>query len=99
MAEPNIEGGGRKTLSDHFPIFIEEEVKDWGPSPFRFFNQWMQHHSFKEFVSEKWNTFNIQGWGGYVVKKKLKLLKVELKKWREEVFGCLDMKIEGKKWR
>lgn len=35
--------------------------------------------------------------GGFVVKEKLKLLKVELKKWKEEIFGCLDSSIEHKK--
>lgn len=29
---------GRRTLSDHRPIFVEAEIKDWGPRPFRFFN-------------------------------------------------------------
>lgn len=30
--------GGRRTLSDHCPIFIEANKKDWGPKPFHFFN-------------------------------------------------------------
>lgn len=89
--------GGKRSLSDHVPIFIEEVVKDWGPKPFRFFNQWIQHPTFSEFVAEKWNWFNVQGWGGFRVKEKLKLLKCELKNWRVEVFGCLDAKIEEKK--
>lgn len=71
---------GRRSLSDHIPIFIEESRKDWGPKPFKFFNQWMQHSDFKDFVREKWNSFNIQGWGGFVMKEKLKLLKAELRR-------------------
>lgn len=53
--------GGKRSLSDHVPIFIDEVVKDWGPKPFRFFNQWIQHPTFCEFVAEKWNSFDIQG--------------------------------------
>lgn len=55
--------GGSQSLLDHTPIFIESCKKDWGPKPFRFFNQWMQHQDFKGFVKEKWKAANIQGWG------------------------------------
>lgn len=30
--------GGRRTLSDHRPIFVEATLKEWGPTPFCFFN-------------------------------------------------------------
>lgn len=46
---------------------------------------------------EKWNSFDVQGWSGFVIKEKVKLLKSELKHWKDEVFGCLDKKIEDKK--
>lgn len=45
--------GSRRTLSDHCPIYIQAEVKNCGPKPFRFFNFWMQHSSFKPFVASK----------------------------------------------
>lgn len=89
--------GGRRTLSDHCPIYIEAQDKDWGPKPFRFFNHWMQHNLFKSFVETKWNSFSIHGWGGYIVKEKLKFLKGEFRVWKEEVFGNLDTSIEKKK--
>lgn len=57
----------------------------------------MQHNLLKPFVEAKWKSFGVQGWGGYIVKEKLKLLKNELKAWREDVFGNLDSSIEKKK--
>lgn len=79
--------GGRRTLSDHCPIFVESPTKDWGPIPFRFYNHWMQHPTFKSFVTEKWRSFNVQGWGAYVLKEKLKMLKNEIKAWKTVTFG------------
>lgn len=89
--------GGRRTLSDHCSIFVEAEAKDWGPKPFRFFNYWISHPSFKPLVNSKWSSFSIRGWGSYILKEKLKLLKGVLKEWRVETFGELDKSIEDKK--
>jgi len=30
---------------------------------------------YQQFVRSKWEFFNVDGWGGYVVKEKLKLIK------------------------
>lgn len=87
----------RRTLSDHNPIFIEAVVQDWGPKPFHFFNYWIKHPLYNSFVEEKWRSFNIQGWGGYRLKEKLKKLKSELKIWKDEFIGNLDNSIEAKK--
>jgi hypothetical protein len=32
-------------------------------------------------VQEKWHSFQIEGWGGFVIKEKLKLIKSTLKEW------------------
>ncbi|KAL8533869.1 hypothetical protein ACS0TY_010050 [Phlomoides rotata] len=73
--------GGKRSLSDHVPIYIEGCKKDWGPRPFKFFNQWIQHPTYKGVIDRVWSTSNIQGWAGFVIKEKLKELKLELKKW------------------
>jgi len=36
---------------------------------------------YKLFVTDKWKSFQISGWGGYVLKEKFKLLKTALKEW------------------
>ncbi|KAL8503366.1 hypothetical protein ACS0TY_022197 [Phlomoides rotata] len=41
-------------------------------------------------INSKWNSYDINGWGGYVLKEKLKKLKGDLKQWNNEVFGTLE---------
>ncbi|KAL8463817.1 hypothetical protein ACS0TY_033675 [Phlomoides rotata] len=89
--------GGRRSLSDHVPIYIEGCKKDLGPKLFKFFNQWIQHPSYKDLIERVWSTSNIKGWGGYVMKEKLKELKTELKTWSREIFKGMDKRIEDKK--
>jgi len=40
-----------------------------------------RHTGYRQFVKEKWNSLNVDGWGGFVLKEKLKLLKSALKEW------------------
>lgn len=75
---------------------LDHLQKDWGPRPFRFFNRWLLHPEFKEFFIQKCGSYNIEGWGGFVLKEKLKLLKADLKVWNREVFGNLETSIAQK---
>ncbi|KAL8464844.1 hypothetical protein ACS0TY_034363 [Phlomoides rotata] len=51
---PNVSlKGGRRSLSDHIPIFIEGAEKNWGPRPFKFFNQWIHHQEYRPKIEEK----------------------------------------------
>ncbi|KAL8492954.1 hypothetical protein ACS0TY_024238 [Phlomoides rotata] len=38
-----------------------------------------------------------EGWGGFIVKEKLKFLKSDLKEWNSLIFGNLDSAVEGHK--
>ena len=42
----------------------------------------------------KWDNFDVQGSGIYVLKEKLKKLKTELKIWNKEVFGDVNLASE-----
>ncbi|KAL8545034.1 hypothetical protein ACS0TY_005295 [Phlomoides rotata] len=88
--------GGKRSLSDHVPIYIEGSKKDWGPRPFKFFNQWIQHPSYKGLVEKVWSSSLKQGWAGFVIKEKLKELKMELKEWSTTTFKGMDRRIEEK---
>ncbi|KAL8461347.1 hypothetical protein ACS0TY_032722 [Phlomoides rotata] len=70
---------------------------DWGLKPFRFFNHWMKHPSLKLLVESKLKAWNIHGWGGYMLKEKLKRMKAEIKTWKEQNFGKIDLSIEKRK--
>ncbi|KAL8477268.1 hypothetical protein ACS0TY_029528 [Phlomoides rotata] len=75
--------GMRRPVSDHCPIFTDFGKKNWGPKPFRFFNSWLSHEGLGSFVAEKWISYNITGWAGFVLKEKLKMLKEDLKVWNQ----------------
>ncbi|KAL8500765.1 hypothetical protein ACS0TY_020375 [Phlomoides rotata] len=73
--------GGRRTLSNHRPIYIEERKKDWGPKPFKLFNWWLKKKSV------------VEGWCAYRLKEKLKALKFDIKQWSKCHIGNLEAKI------
>ncbi|XP_028102778.1 uncharacterized protein LOC114302018 [Camellia sinensis] len=68
--------------------------RDWGPKPFRFINAWTIYPSFPSLLERVWQEARINGRAGYALFQKLKLLKVELKKWNAEVFGNLSAKLK-----
>ncbi|KAL8473783.1 hypothetical protein ACS0TY_030582 [Phlomoides rotata] len=59
-----------KSIFDHCPNLLEPSKKDWGPKPFKFFNCWITNPEFNRFIKEKRKSYDIQGWGAYVLKEK-----------------------------
>ncbi|KAL7181748.1 hypothetical protein ACSBR1_040615 [Camellia fascicularis] len=73
-------------VSDHCPLLLMEDLRNWGPRPFKFINAWALHSNFPTVVEKCWVGSSVQGWAGYKLLRKLSLLKLELKKWNVEVF-------------
>lgn len=90
--------GLSRILSDHCPVILKVDARDWGPKPFRFLNAWTLHPNFKQMVKECWESSIIQGWAGFRVARKLKGLKRALKSWNKEVFGGMFRKV-FRKWK
>ncbi|MCI04221.1 transposon TX1 putative protein, partial [Trifolium medium] len=86
--------GLKRDVSDHCPLIVKYDGHDWGPKPFRFNNFWLNNKSFPKVVEDAWNSFNVSGRKGYVLKEKLKLLKGTSRLWNREVYGNVDHKIE-----
>lgn len=86
-----------RTFSDHCPIFINSVAKDWRPKPFKFFNCWVDHPNFEEFIRSKWQQYKVDGWAGFQLKEKMKLLKKDLQIWNTSVFGNKEIQIEEQK--
>ncbi|XP_057432355.1 uncharacterized protein LOC130725120 [Lotus japonicus] len=82
----------QRDVSNHCPLVLKCSHVDWGPKPFKTRNCWLLDPSFGEFVSSSWSNLSIKGWGAFVFKEKLKLLKHELKQWNKEKVGDLDRK-------
>jgi hypothetical protein len=54
---------------------------------------WSDYSSYDDFVCEKWGSIYCQGWGGYVLKEKLKLFKCCLKEWHQQHSQNLEDRI------
>ncbi|XP_058753874.1 uncharacterized protein LOC131627053 [Vicia villosa] len=84
---------GEREVSDHAPIWLKDNRKDWGPKPFKFNNLWFNHEDFDTFVEEEWKKIVVKGRGDYCLVEKLKTLKNRLAWWNKSVYGWIDLKI------
>ena len=50
-------------------------------------------------MSDKWKSFNVEGWGGFVFKEKLKLIKSALKEWHLSHYNNIPAKLDSLKAR
>ncbi|KAL8479526.1 hypothetical protein ACS0TY_026428 [Phlomoides rotata] len=82
---PNLKQIGlKRTFSDHAPILLEAtEKENWGPIPFKVVNWWIDQKDFRSIVENSWMNSKIEGWGGFVFKEKLKILKADIKLWKK----------------
>ncbi|KAL8481255.1 hypothetical protein ACS0TY_027688 [Phlomoides rotata] len=85
--------GGRRTISDHRPIYLEEAKKDWGLKPFKLFNGWLKKKSFVDLVESKWNEYDFRGWTAFRLKEKLKALKTNIRQWSKAHIGNKEANI------
>ena len=76
-----------RNFSDHCPVLLTSKSVDWGPKPFRILDCWLSDNSFKKLVKDSWTSNHLRGWGGYVLKQKIKTLKDKIKVWNREQFG------------
>ncbi|XP_058766821.1 uncharacterized protein LOC131640445 [Vicia villosa] len=85
---------GERDISNHCPIWIVADKKDWGPKPFKFNNEWFQNKDFMGFVEKEWKEMEVYSRGDFVLKEKMRILKSKLRWWYVNVFGKIDMEVE-----
>ncbi|CAL5355404.1 unnamed protein product [Camellia sinensis] len=73
-----------------------EDDRDWDSRPFGFINAWTKNPSFLQSVKQNWENPTLEGWAGFILKKKLQSLKLCLKVWNKEVFGNIIEKLKEK---
>lgn len=71
-----------REISDHCPILLSTSYKDYGPTPFRFFNSWMCRDGFEQAFISSWNNFVGYGTPDMYLAAKLRHIKKGLKNWR-----------------
>jgi hypothetical protein len=86
-------------LSDHCPLLLSVDEENWGPRPSRMLKCWQDFPVYKQFVIDQWNSFNVVGWGGFILKEKLKLIKLALKEWHINHSQNLSGKVDTLKLR
>ena len=88
-----------RSVSDHCPMLLSVDEANWGPRPNRMLKCWSELPGYKDFITEKWQSFQVNGWGNYVLKEKLKLIKGSLKLWHQTHTKNLQSKILSVKER
>lgn len=66
---------------------LRSKKVDWGPRPFRILDCWLTENSFKKAVQDSWTSNQLRGWGGFVLKEKIKRLKDSIKVWNRDHYG------------
>jgi exonuclease III len=84
----------QRGLSDHVPLMLYVDDSNWGPRPLRMLKCWSDLPGYAKFVREQWEMFDCQGWGGFVLQQKLKLIKASLKEWHSQQVQNLDGKMK-----
>jgi len=99
-AWPNcIQVAYQRGLSDHVPLVLMVDEANWGPQPLRMLKCWADFSGYSDFVTHQWSTFQVNGWGGYVLKQKLKMMKLSLKDWHQRHSHNMEGKISSVKNR
>ena len=86
-----------RALSDHCPVVLSIDEKNWGPRPTCMLKCWSDIPRYHQFVREKWQSLWVHGWGGFVLKEKLKMIKMALKEWHLTNTQNLSSRIDSLK--
>ena len=91
-----------RVVSDHCPLLVVVGNVNKGRSAFKFENMWLKEKGFVERVQQWWNGYCFSGSPSFILARKLKALKEDLKKWNTENFGdlafrkkCLLSELQG----
>ncbi|GKC39288.1 RNA-directed DNA polymerase, eukaryota, partial [Tanacetum coccineum] len=69
-------------FSDHRPILLREVITNYGATPFRLYHSWFSLHGFDLLVTHTWNSTVLNDNNGMIrLKKKLQILKKEIRVW------------------
>ena len=78
-----------RVVSDHCLLLVVAGSVNKGRSAFKFENMWLKEKGFVERVRQWWNGYCFSSSPSFILGRKLKALKEDLKKWNKEEFGDL----------
>ena len=79
-------------VSDHCPHLVLVGSVNKGWSAFKFENMWLKEEGFVEMVRQWWNGYCFSGSLSFILARKLKTLKDDLKKWNKDEFWDLTFR-------
>ncbi|MCI31206.1 putative transposon TX1 protein, partial [Trifolium medium] len=79
-----------RDVADHCLIVLKYNNYDWGPKPFRLNNLWVHNSDFKDVITKVWESSEIEGWMGFILKERLKALKGVIKDWKKLNLGEVE---------
>lgn len=82
--------------SDHYPLLLKAGVVRRSRSAFKFENMWLKGKDFVDRVKQWWKGYSFEGSPSFILAKKLKALKADLKRWNREEFGDLAFRKKNK---
>ncbi|XP_021980119.1 uncharacterized protein LOC110876248 [Helianthus annuus] len=74
-----------RDISDHFPLLLKVENRNFGVKPFQFFDSWLQREGFEEVVLGGLQDCMGRGPPDIVMLSKLKRLKMVISKWAQQM--------------
>ena len=74
-----------RDYSDHCLVILKTKLVDWGPKPFKVLDLWLNQKGYQKLVQESWSKDQQGGWGGIVLKNKLRNLKNTIKQWSKDI--------------
>ncbi|XP_071699081.1 uncharacterized protein [Rutidosis leptorrhynchoides] len=80
--------------SDHCPIVLMDDDKNFGPKPCKVFDVWLEGAEAEQIVKDAWNEKMAGSRKDRCLMKKLKKVKLALKSWSTQQFGQIDGEIE-----
>lgn len=86
-----MQWGLPRPVSDHYPIMIIVDNRDWGPKPFRFMDMWLSYSKCMKVAKQAWEETVVSGWAGFSIVQKLKAVKAKLKTWNKVEFGDVNI--------
>ncbi|XP_059436107.1 uncharacterized protein LOC132169034 [Corylus avellana] len=79
-----------RSCSDHFPILLDSSCIQREKRPFKFENMWLKVDGFVDLVRSWWLFYHFIGPHSFILGKKLKALKVDIKIWNEPIFCNME---------
>ncbi|XP_071715248.1 uncharacterized protein [Rutidosis leptorrhynchoides] len=82
-----------RNLFDHCPLILRDRVFDYGPTPFKVFDEWFNYDDVGDIIRDAWAQPNRRKRKDCAFRDRLKNVKMALKDWSLTRFGTLDKEI------